>query len=98
MKLLIAKKDNAGHWHKVAILSATNDGTRVVNIPARHRGQVETALAKQAARLFAAGETSLFVTTAGAEWRVDRVDVPAAPQQDWPTMKRGDGDVCYPDY
>lgn len=76
MKLLVAQKDSQGRWQRVCVLKTVADGSRVTNIPARHQGQIQTALARQAARFFAAEPDARTVrySVAGSEWRVDRID------------------------
>ena len=75
MKLLVAKKDEAGRWQRIAILTARKDGS-LSNVPARHRGRLETGLAKEAARHFASEPAAATVhfDACGAQWRVDRFD------------------------
>jgi hypothetical protein len=75
MKLLVARKDDAGCWQKAVILNAYADGHSLRNVPARHCGQIESAFARQAARYFAAEQAArtVFYQCGGREYRVDLV-------------------------
>jgi hypothetical protein len=70
--MLIAKKDNAGRWQKVAIVRSTS---RSLNLPEWMSGTLEGGLAKMAWNFFQAEPAACGLTweQGGQEWRVDLI-------------------------